>query len=243
MCVESPKESCENKQNEIWTVIQNESLEKLYDKSSDELREESQHELAENQKKEIALNEVVNLAYRGNKHTHIWGKNSERRDVLYKNFLRATRRFLWSIFEKEYDTTKYRYFKASNLYKTHVEEFYSKHFKRYVNTESNMNEERHKDICFALSIILTKNFSFPNKTTKQMKFANGLNKVCLRFALSEFKKVLAKEYIRDFFRVFKESGFLDLMLDTYPVLTKFKKMYYLVVDSIQDFECTQELMK
>ena len=151
--------------------------------------------------------------------------------------------YLWSVFEKEYDTTKYRYFKPSKIFKTHVEEFYSKHFKRYVNTESNVSEERHKDICFTLSIILTKNFSFPNKTTKQFKFTNKLNTVFLRFAISEFKRALSKEYIREFFRVFKESGFMGSMLDAYPIFRESKKLYHLVVDSIWDFEHTHELMK
>ena len=43
--------------------------------------------------------EEINLAYRGHKHMYPKGKYSERRDVLYKNLIRATRRYSYLIFD------------------------------------------------------------------------------------------------------------------------------------------------
>ena len=50
----------------------------------------------------------VSLSYRGNKHMNPKGKFAERGDVLYKSFIRASRRYLWMMFEKEFDVSKYR---------------------------------------------------------------------------------------------------------------------------------------
>ena len=65
-------------------------------------------------------NREVNLSYRGNKHRFGKGKNAERRDVLYKNFIRATRRYLWSMFEKEFDTSLMPIYKPSEVFKKNV---------------------------------------------------------------------------------------------------------------------------
>ena len=71
--------------------------ENQYEKSSENPCEESQYELFETSKKEKVVDDEINLAYAGNKHPHSKGKNSERRDILYKNFLRATRRYNYFI--------------------------------------------------------------------------------------------------------------------------------------------------
>ena len=41
--------------------------------------------------------EKVDLTYKGQKHKFTKGVNAERRDVLYKSLIRATRRYLWKI--------------------------------------------------------------------------------------------------------------------------------------------------
>ena len=43
------------------------------------------------------------------------GVNAERRDVLYKSLIRATRRYLWTMFEKEFDTSLMPIYKPSEL--------------------------------------------------------------------------------------------------------------------------------
>ena len=45
----------------------------------------------------------VNLSYRGQKNLHQRGKHAHRIDILFKSFIRWTRRYLWELFEKEYD--------------------------------------------------------------------------------------------------------------------------------------------
>ena len=64
-----------------------------------------------------------------------------------------------------------------------------------------------------------------------------------RFAKSTYEKIFDKDYVREFFRIFRVSGLMELMLDAYPKHKESKKMYYLVADSIQDFKHTNELMK
>jgi hypothetical protein len=43
----------------------------------------------------------ISLKYRGQKHNFDRGANAERKDILCKNLLRALRRYLWELFQKE----------------------------------------------------------------------------------------------------------------------------------------------
>ena len=76
------------------------------------------------------------------------------------------------MFEKKHNTSEYKLYKAEEQYKVHVEEFYSKHFKKYVNQDSDQNEEMNKNVCFALSIFLSNKHTFPNKTDSNRRFIN-----------------------------------------------------------------------
>ena len=75
-------------------------------------------------KSEDSLNTSVKLDFRGHKNMFPKGKNAERRDVLYKNFIRATRRYLWEMFEKDFDVSLMPIGKPSDLYQQNVEKFY-----------------------------------------------------------------------------------------------------------------------
>ena len=147
------------------------------------------------------------------------------------------------MFEKEYNTSEYKNYKPEEQYRVHVEEFFSKHLKKYVSQNFGQNEEMSKNVCFALSIILSNKHTFPNKTDYERRFINLVNLAYERFAKSTYEKIFDKDYMREFFRIFRESGLMESMLDAYPKLAESKKMYYLVADSIQDFKNTNELMK
>ena len=67
----------------------------------------------------VPESDEVNLAYRGHKHMYPKGKNAERRDVLYKNFIRATRRYSNQSIEillQIFNQNHFSYFDNSNLY-------------------------------------------------------------------------------------------------------------------------------
>ena len=147
------------------------------------------------------------------------------------------------MFEKEHDTSEYKVYKAEEQYRVHVEEFYSKHFKKYVSQDFGQNEEMNKNVCFALSIILSNKHTFPNKTHSERRFTNMIKQAYWRFVKSIYEKIFDKDYMREFFKIFRESGLMESMLDAYPKLAESKKMYYLVADSIQNFKNTNELMK
>ena len=72
--------------------------------------------------------EKINLTYRGHKHMFVKGVNAERRDVLYKSFIRALRRYLWTMFDKDFDFSQNATSKTSAEYKQNVKIFYEKIF-------------------------------------------------------------------------------------------------------------------
>ena len=61
--------------------------------------------------------EEVNLEYRGNKSNFSKGKFAERYDVICKTLIRAVRRYLWELFEKQFDVSILSKGKPSDLYK------------------------------------------------------------------------------------------------------------------------------
>ena len=61
--------------------------------------------------------EEVNLEYRGNKSNFIKGKFAERYDVICKTLIRSVRRYLWELFEKQFDVSILSKGKPSDLYK------------------------------------------------------------------------------------------------------------------------------
>ena len=99
------------------------------------------------------------LSYRGNKNTIPKGKFAERGDVLYKKFIRATRRYLWVMFEKEFDVSKYRVRRNSIEYKRDVGEFYNKYFREHISNEA--NKSIHEDVWFILGVFLSNQYSLP----------------------------------------------------------------------------------
>ena len=51
-------------------------------------------------------NNEINLNYKGHKNMWEKGKNAERRDVVYKTFIRSVRRYLWSLFSSKFISPK-----------------------------------------------------------------------------------------------------------------------------------------
>ena len=106
----------------------------------------------------------VKLDYRGHKHMLLKGKHAERKDKLYKCFIRATRRYLWEMFEKDFDVSLMPYGKPSEMYQQNVKKFYETHLKQYADPSISESANKEDYICILLGIILTKSYSYLNKT-------------------------------------------------------------------------------
>ena len=208
--------------------------------SNEQLQFDAPFEIMEKTNSE---NWEVNLSYRGNKHRFEKGKNAERRDVLYKNFIRATRRYLWSLFEKEFDTSLMPIYKPSELFKQNVKNFYEKYFKQYADNEITSNEEDEKEILLILSTILTNKYSFPYKTDKDRKIMAQFESINQKFSKISYEKFFILNNISEIFNMFIKSGVVNQMIDAYPKLSESRDSYLKTAKSIVDFKTTKTLMK
>ena len=197
----------------------------------------------ENIEKINSQNWEVNLSYRGNKHRFGKGKNAERRDVLYKNFIRATRRYLCSLFEKEFDTSLMPIYKPSELFKQNVKTFYEKYFKQFADNEISSNEENEKEILFIISTILTNKYSFPYKTDKDRKVMAQFESINQKFSKISYERFFILNNIPEIFNMFIKSGVVNQMIDAYPKLSESRDSYLKTAKSIVDFKTTKTLMK
>ena len=148
----------------------------------------------------------VNLTYRGQKNMFTKGVNAERRDVLYKSLIRATRRYLWAMFENEFDIFQIPANKPSDLYKQNVRSLYEKFFRSFTSDEIISNEEKEEEICFVIATILSNKYSFPNKTEKHRRFIAQFEDVYRKFSKSTYEKFLGINNISNVFEMFLKSG-------------------------------------
>ena len=121
--------------------------------------------------------------------------------MLYKSFIRAVRRYLWSMFENEFDISKISQSKSSELYKQFVKEFYQKHLKEYACQSIKESCDKDDSIWFVLSVILSKSYSFPNKTEKWRKLIKIFESVYHTFSIVKFKKLMKIENVSELFKI------------------------------------------
>ena len=125
------------------------------------------------------LKSEVKLSYRGQKNFTDKGINAERRDVLYKTFTRTIRRYLSSMFEKEFKLFHKIRKSDSELFKQKINEFYNKYFREWAKSQMNFNEKEQESLWFTLSVLITNKVSFPNKSDdmkKQLWLFRTMNK-------------------------------------------------------------------
>ena len=125
------------------------------------------------------LQSEVKLSYRGQKNFTEKGINAERRDVLYKTFTRTIRRYLSSMFEKDFKLFHKIRKSDSELFKQKINEFYSKYFREWAKSQMNFNEKEQESLWFTLSVLITNKVSFPNKSDdmkKQLWLFRAMNK-------------------------------------------------------------------
>ena len=188
----------------------------------------------ENSKKLDMVVENVNLSYRGQKNMFKRGKYAERYDVLSKNFIRGVRRYLWELFEKEFDTSLLQK-NVSELYRQYVVKFYDKYFKQHASHE--VSETSNWDsIYFILGLLLSNKYSFPNKSNKQRKLISLFESVCHKYSKLVYQRFFLSENIWKMFLILLKSGFTDKMIDVYPNLSELKDSYLVVAKDIAYFK-------
>ena len=185
----------------------------------------------------------VKLDYRGHKHMFSKGRYAERRDVLYKSFIRATRRYLWEMFEKDFDVSLMPYCKPSELYQQNVKKYYETHFKQYADPSISESAEKEEYICILLGIILTKSYSYPNKTEKFRRLISSFHSVYQKFSIPAYARFFKIEYVCELFEIMKSAGVIDNMIQAYPKLSESKDSYLRIYESIVDFKKSNELLK
>ena len=185
--------------------------------------------------------EEVNLAYRGQKHLQPKGMHSERKDVLYKSLIRAVRRYLWSMFEKEFDISKIPLPKPSELYKQFVKRFYQKHLQEYACQSIKESCDKEDSIWFVLGVVLSKIYTFPNKTNKWRYLIKIFESVHHSFSIINFKKLMKIEYVSELFKIISDSGIIEKTIVAYPKLSALKDSYLRVSKSIIEFNDKTEL--
>ena len=187
--------------------------------------------------------EEVNLTYRGHKHMFTKGLNAERRDVLYKSFIRATRRYLWTMFENEFDISLMPVNKPSDVYRKNVRSLYEKFFRSFASNQITSSEETEEEICFIIATILSNKYSFPYKTDRHRRFISQFENVNHKFSKSTYERFLSINEISNVFEMFLKSGMVDKMIEAYPKLSESRDSYLRTAKSIVEFKETKTLMK
>ena len=174
-------------------------------------------------------NPEVNLAYRGQKNLHQRGKHAQRIDVLFKNFIRSTRRYLWEMFSKEFDTEQIN---DDWIYTEKVIEFYSKFFKPFESSEVSNWKDTQSNILFVLGMVISCSHKFVNKDKVNVKLCNLFNSIYKCFSKEKCLKLCSYKQIREIFSMLRESGIINKMIWAYPVLSKSNEEHQEVASSI-----------
>ena len=187
--------------------------------------------------------EEVNLTYRGHKHMFSKGKYAERVDVVYKTFVRAVRRFLWTLFEQDFDVSLLKDNKKSDNFKLLTKRFYEKYFKKHVNSEIDTINVSEDEICFILSTLMTNKYSFGNKTDKHRRFISQFESIYQKFSKLSYQKFFDSEKISLVFKLLMDSGIVARLINVYPKLSESEEVYLNVAKNLIDFKDTKTFLK
>ena len=171
------------------------------------------------------------------------GRYAERRDVLYKCFIRATRRYLWEMFEKDFDVSQMPFGRPSKLFQQNVKKFYEKHFRQFEDPTISRSIDKEDSICELLGVILTKNYSYSNRTNRYRAIATSFQAAYKKFSIVAYVRLFRTEYVCELFKILKDSGVIHKMIQAYPKLSESNDSYLRVLDSIVDFNKTNRLLK
>ena len=147
------------------------------------------------------------------------------------------------MFEKDFDVSQMSFGRPSILFQQNVKKFYEIHFKQYADPSISRSTDKEDCICELLGVILTKNYSCPNRTNRYRKIASDFQAVYKKFSIVAYVKFLRAKYVSELFRILKDSGVIHNMIQAYPKLSESNDSYLRVLDNIIDFYKTNKLLK
>ena len=171
------------------------------------------------------------------------GSHAERRDVLYKTFVRSVRRYLSSTLEKEFASFKQEKKLTSALYKQLVIDFYNKYLKETATTKMNLSLKDQERLCFLLSILIANKVSFPSKTGEMARQINTFRLMLQKFSSKLYPQFFSIALVPELFSLLEASGIVDKLLLSHPNLNASKDSYLRVLNNIINFRENSRLLK
>ena len=90
---------------------------------------------------------------------------------------------------------------------------------------------------------MTKEYKLANISTSAKQLTHLLKRVLLRFNKNEYRKIFRNKLFSSLMKLLKESGFIHGVIDKNNNLKMAEERYLEAVDSIIDFNKTNELMR
>ncbi|CAI2386444.1 unnamed protein product [Moneuplotes crassus] len=173
-------------------------------------------------------------------------KYGDRRDVIYKNLLRAVRTILCEQF-RELSTGAHFSRKTTGcvVFKMKIEQFLEKDkkFKQFVPEVFGEGPNGMQYFTEVLSIFLEESWYYPNKR-KEMKEATKILKKCTKsFTIGCYTKLFKFRGIQLFFNLLLKSGFIQEIINQRDNMQKCPDRYIEGVESIINFSHHPFLMK
>lgn len=177
------------------------------------------------------LTPKVNLKYRGQKNNKKKGKYCKRHDVVYKGLMRTIRRFLNEVYTQKFGSVSHVNHKGvSQEYKDNIIKLWKEEFGMLISEQP--FEEADLSTWEIVSTLVTSSYSIPEKSTRLKSVILQVRKVMKSFSSQDYTKLLSIKEVQHFFKIFRDSGFLEQMLNAYPSMAESGEKTRQVVDSI-----------
>jgi len=168
---------------------------------------------------------------------------AERRDLVYKTFLRNIRRYLWDLFVSQNQPfPKLIAKKGCPKFRFVLIEFWKKNFKGWINSKSLEIESNSFTFLEALSSLMTKSYILPKKSWESKKFVRQLRDCLYTFSPTSYKKLCKRNKFCEVIKVLRDSGIINKMIYEHTNVKNAAERYFEAVDSIINFPDTNCLM-
>lgn len=169
---------------------------------------------------------------------------SGRRDVVYKNLVRNTRKYLWELFCKsQTKETMKKLNKKCRKFETYVDGLYMDNFQKNVQKIFSPGSDDEKLFKEVLAVFMTHKHSTSNKSVAAKRVTELVNKTMRIYWSREYFRLFNSPGVPAFFKILKETGIFDQMILSNPNLNSNKDRYLDAVDSVINFEVNPNLMK
>ncbi|CAI2384757.1 unnamed protein product [Moneuplotes crassus] len=165
------------------------------------------------------------------------GSHSQRKDILQKNLFRSVRRYLWEEFSKLNDVKKLKN-KYSPKNSQLVKDFYHSFLKRNCQIGQSLTPDEDEKVCFCFSTVMTNKFPYAQiysrcPATKasvevnpdQRKLFILLKAFFKSFTAKNYQKFLLTREARVFIQMLEESGLIEKVITSSPILASNEAKY------------------